>query len=782
MEYQDTVTLVTLSKSHSAVLANGRVHVHKISANDSSVTIFPENETDKVSFAILSDTLLVTASTSGMISYISIPTLKTVHQYKHPSGIKHIFPSPPGTRVVVIDNDGGASLHNPVNDECFKINDFPQKCNLVLWDANDTSVFAALSSQSNTLSLTTFVLSRIDALMGTSTANLVENIDRSNVDNETAEIKKSKKTSVTYFMNKNSNSRNRETHVPLLVYDGVAVTLSPGGKIERTTLASHTDLRPFKGNPRSSSLSKKDVSNKKTDDKLNIEISFFKNISLLRLSACLKDALDIEDRQFWKILGRVSLLNLEFEIAKISFRKICEVQLMFFLNKISEFEDKKYLCGQVCLILKKFKQAKAFLLSSSLPESALYMESDLNNFESALEIAKTLSPKTIPFFTCKCAHNLEVQGKYNEALNMYRSILEETKSDENIYKECMCGIARTMIRTGKIPEGVEICLKLDSINLYCTCSALLEEAAKWHEAALLYLKCDNIEKAASLYIRDSDFEAAAPLMKLIKSTDLQLQYAKAKESRGRYSEAVEAYERAKDFESAIRLQLQKLNSIEKAFTMSRQSNCSEGLVLCANYCKTKQNWKGAIEFLVLAKLTEEAFRIAEAHDEMLHYETNLGDNGTIGSYKKIATYYQERQLLPQAGKMLAKCKEYQKALHLLLKGGEEECEEAIEVVKASGRQDLKREMISFLLGDSDGRPKNPKWLYKIHYALNEYQQAARMAVIIAQSSQESGNYHEAHQLLFKTYQDLVENNLGVPQMLRKQLIILHSYILVKASD
>ena len=46
----------------------------------------------------------------------------------------------------------------------------------------------------------------------------------------------------------------------------------------------------------------------------------------------------------------------------------------------------------------------------------------------------------------------------------------------------------------------------------------------------------SYDQAASLYILDTNFEAAAPLMAKISTPKLHLQFAKAKESRGSYQD------------------------------------------------------------------------------------------------------------------------------------------------------------------------------------------------------------------------------------------------------
>eukprot|EP00878_Enallax_costatus_P039997 GHUV01045957.1.p1 GENE.GHUV01045957.1~~GHUV01045957.1.p1 ORF type:complete len:108 (-),score=34.14 GHUV01045957.1:572-895(-) len=53
-----------------------------------------------------------------------------------------------------------------------------------------------------------------------------------------------------------------------------------------------------------------------------------------------------------------------------------------------------------------------------------------------------------------------------------------------------------------------------------------------------------LEKAASIHIASKNFSAAQPLMTQVTSAKLQLQYAKAKESGGRWADAAAAYEAA----------------------------------------------------------------------------------------------------------------------------------------------------------------------------------------------------------------------------------------------
>merc|ERR550514_2119341 len=260
-----------------------------------------------------------------------------------------------------------------------------------------------------------------------------------------------------------------------------------------------------------------------------------------------------------------------------------------------------------------------------------------------------------------------------------------------------------------------------------------------------------------------------------------MHYAKAKESQGSYREALSAYERARDYDSVVRLYLNHLNEPQKAFELVRSAQLATGAELVAEHCKKGGNMRGAVEFMLLANCDEEAFRTAETHDEMEVYEKGLADfnRGTKDQHLAIAKYYEMRNILPKAAKHYALCEEHSMALKLYLKCGEKEIDSAIDVVGKARNDSLTHTLIDYLMGEADNVPKDPNYVYRLHKALGNFMQAAGTALIIAKQEQEMGNYKLAHTLLFKTHQDLKEQKLAVPQELWRRLMILHSYVLVK---
>ena len=81
------------------------------------------------------------------------------------------------------------------------------------------------------------------------------------------------------------------------------------------------------------------------------------------------------------------------------------------------------------------------------------------------------------------------------------------------------------------------------------------------------------------------------------------------------------------------------------------------------------------------------------------------------------------------------------------------------------------------MGEADGQPKDPIYTYRLYRILKNFRNAAKIAVTIASQEQENGQYKNAHDILFQSYQDIKKANVPIPLELEKKLSILHSYII-----
>lgn len=159
-----------------------------------------------------------------------------------------------------------------------------------------------------------------------------------------------------------------------------------------------------------------------------------------------------------------------------------------------------------------------------------------------------------------------------------------------------------------------------------------------------------MEKAAGIYIKLKMFKEALKLMNNIKSPPLLIALAKAKESEGSFKEAETGYEKAQDFENVVRINLRFLDNPEKAKAVIRGGKgTNQSISMLADYCNEKGNHKEAIEFMLLADRREEAYVMAQSHNEMETYANiiiskNCDSEEFFDEYVKIAQYFEGKNL------------------------------------------------------------------------------------------------------------------------------------------
>lgn len=119
------------------------------------------------------------------------------------------------------------------------------------------------------------------------------------------------------------------------------------------------------------------------------------------------------------------------------------------------------------------------------------------------------------------------------------------------------------------------------------------------------------------------------------------------------------------------------------------------------------------------------------------------------------------------------------AVRLYKRCGKSRLEEAIDIVGKANDDALESELFDHLHGQYDGQQKDPKYIFKLHMALGNYEQAARTAVVVANQERQRGNYASAHLHLYQGYKELLDKRMHIPHELASQLVLLHSYVLAK---
>lgn len=738
-EYLGTVNQICLNADYAAVGFEGKVQLHLIEADSGDKNeeeregrLFPdEGDKSKITCFALTNDFLIYGNEGGQIKYFFLEDWLYVNEYRHVVAPRKLYPDTTGTRLVFIDEKSDGFIYSPVNDSCLEILRFPPAVKGVLWDELllDKGVFCAYDEEK------VFIYS----------------YSKETVGGTTCEMALSSKLTFGY--------------TPLMLYDGDLSCQTRSGKLMH--LALLTELPTEIPEPNSPQMK-----------------ATFKHILVLKRY---KDAWEYcqqsNDIENWQKFAEVAGRQLDIDLAIRIYRKIGNVAMVLSLQKIKNLEDKNLLAGYMAMFHKDFNLAQDLFLLSGTPQAALEMRRDLLHWDQALELAKTLAPSEIPYISKEYAQQLEFIGDYpNALLNFERGI---TNKDE--YKDhdeiCYGGIARMTIRMGDIRRGVSIAMKSNNKTLKRECASLLENMKQFAESASLYEKAQCWDKAAFVYIKLKQWNKVGELIKHITSPKLLIQYAKAKELDGKYKDAAAAYKRGKDYENVIRINLDHLQDPEAAVLIVKETQSVEGAKMVAKFFQNLGDFASAIQFLVMSRCSDEAFSLAQQHDQMERYAEIIGENATPDDYNSIAVYFENQRQFMLAGKFFMLSGQYPKALALLLRCPVTESGEsidlAIETIKKANNEKMTLNLIDFLMGELDGMPKDSKYLFRVYMALERYREAAKTAVIIAQSEQEMGNYRNAHDVLFSMYKELRERKIKIPSEMSQNLMLLHSYILCK---
>lgn len=276
----------------------------------------------------------------------------------------------------------------------------------------------------------------------------------------------------------------------------------------------------------------------------------------------------------------------------------------------------------------------------------------------------------------------------------------------------------------------------------------------------------------------------------------------------------------------VRILLDELKNPSEAVQIVKEIKSVEGAKMVAKFFQRMGDMKSAIEFLVLSKCNDEAFQVASSTGQMETYSNVLLDyykekerekkerrengesddgkkvrnekgkkeNGKssdeidslISDFHSIALYYEQSKAPLLAGKFYCLSKNYKKGVKLLLssialqpENESEAIQTAIDFAAKSREESVIRSLIDFLIGDIDGLPKDFKYLFRLYMKLGHFKEAAKTALIISKEEQSSGNYRNAHSLLFEMSRELRKNEIPVPSEMSSTLMLLHTYLLAK---
>uniref|UniRef100_A0A1S4H4R9 Uncharacterized protein n=1 Tax=Anopheles gambiae TaxID=7165 RepID=A0A1S4H4R9_ANOGA len=745
-EYMSEIKQVALSSEYCAVLCGGQIMLHTIeSSTETSQNrepkIFPDEIRGIAESVItclgLTNDFLCFATDLGNIIYFSLENWSTVLQFRHQAGIRAIYPDVDATRLVFIDDHSQGYLFIAACDETLRIPDFPKHCTGVLWDYSQPHIFVA--NDRNTC--TTYAFVRVSVK-----GKMVEKVGTTSLISE---------------------------QTPLMLYDGDLCLHGSGGKLTSIVLDTHANKpgRDVKEQLRTTKLMRK----------------YPDAWELCKL---------MNDIDEWRELGMAAIADLNISFATKVFRNIGDVAMVYALEDLSQIEDLNTLAGFCAVLRNEIEEAKTLFAKSGNPSEALELCRDLLQWEQAMALASTLAPEQLPFLAREYGAQLEFTGNHAEALMNFERGLKHTETGspeskqqqyEQHVKLCKAGIARTSIKCGDVRRGLQLALELNDKQLYNDCGEAMVAAGHMAEAASMLERGENWDKAAEIFINLKQWKKVDNILPNVVSLKLHAAYGKAKEAEGHYADAINSYQLAGDLDGVVRIYLQHLDDPHSASEILLETRSVEGSKMLSKYFEEHGDYESAIQFLILCGCITEAFSIAQKQNKIVYYGEVLEQSAAAkpGDFLQLGGHFDTEKYTLLAGKYYFLGKEYSKALKLLLKAASVGNEEntalslAIDCVASAGDEKLSNVLIEYLLGESDGVPKDPKLLFRLYMAKRQFKEAAKAAMIIANQEQIAGNYRSAHDLLFSMYQELKRNHLAIATDMKTTLGLLHRYTLVR---
>lgn len=269
------------------------------------------------------------------------------------------------------------------------------------------------------------------------------------------------------------------------------------------------------------------------------------------------------------------------------------------------------------------------------------------------------------------------------------------------------------IRIGDYRKGINIALDIDDKQLYNECSEILVATGHIQEAAALYDKSENWDKACDLYIQQKMWNKVEEILPNVTSLKLHGTYAKTKEAEGKYKEAINSYTIAGDMDSVVRIYLEHLSDPHSAGEIVMDTKSIEGSKMLAKFFQRIGDYESTIQYYILCGGFTEAFALAQKHNKLKFYAELLehSDATRPSDFLVLAQHFENEKYTLLAGKYYFLAKEFSKALKHLLKASAFSNEEnnalslAVDCVATSNDERLVNELIEYLLGESDGVPK-----------------------------------------------------------------------------
>ena len=748
--------------------------------------------------------------------------------------IRSIAVNAVGTRAIVTDAGGRTFVFSPVDSRYMPV-DAPMHAR-TMWDINDSNIFVCApgtdtdAAEDSATSLSPFVYTPVTLTLTPTVApvQMIESVD----ENGCCVLRPAQDSATTLPLGARA----------LALVDGIVFAFVTGAGFLAVSLKTHVTLHAASAASRALLPGRAPA-------------LFCEAFALGHLARAVEEAQKLNDTTLWRAIAAKAMETLDvssradggafefgdyllnppppppplpsipshspqLDVALRAYREVRDVAMVEAIRNIAlGSEDRAAVAGHVAALFSDWDLAQDLLLGSSQPRAALTIRKDLLQWDSARALAARVAPASVPLVEFEIAKATELDGDARAALKAFKDVADAlaattsavsspTSSAVRALAAARAGIARCTIRLGDVKAGAAVATEAFAVHgdarVLLECAAIAEGLRANGEAAALYSRAGSADAAVRLYLAESNTSSAAPLMSRVVSPKLHAAFAHAAENAGDFAGAAAAYERARDFDALVRLLVERLGQTPAAETIVRRTRSRDAAAILAKAATARGDVPSAIEFLILARLRDEAFALAAKHGKMDVYVSTLrtGLGGAPSAplppreRERVGRFFESRGEVLAAAAILGGARALDVLLTCAAAGGaveaggppddarERACiKEATALVGAAKSEPLTARLLTFLqtVGPSGAPLRSPRYVLELHLALGAHAAAARTALIIARAEMDSpeGSPTSARTLLFDTYSTLSATGARVPQELARTLMLLHSYVLIK---
>ena len=519
-----------------------------------------------------------------------------------------------------------------------------------------------------------------------------------------------------------------------------------------------------------------------TNDNTVLEVKQFCHLlSHFRLDEVWNLSLILDKREYYLALANRAMQVLNVDIAINVYRKIGDVGMVTNLCKIKNFpiEDVNLIAANIALLFMNNDLAEEKFLLADQPGLAIDMRVNLMQWEKALELAMKYDRTKFASISFHYAFDLEARDEYIEACAFYEKCLNESLDNDTL-KKCQMGHARCMLNTGDINRGIILVKEVDSQTLYVSAGEILLKFEQINEAAEMFLLGGLVDRATDIYIEAKNLAKVSQLSELNLSPKTLCNAAVFLENEFLFNEASLLYLRGCDYNSAVRLNLYEINCCKVAFDIARKCRSESCAKIVAKYCVEQHDVVSAIEFYLLAREISTSLELAFDCDriDVFLSQVNKIEMNEVEAFD-VAKACESCGRLEVAVEFFYISRNYEKALDLALKCDDRCLDIAIQVVTKAENKSLSSKLIDYLLGEIDGKKREPMFLFRLFASLDRIDDAIKTINDITHEELESGNYHKALKDLAEVISIYLNKEWKLPKRFSEMFINLHSYSLVK---